>query len=201
MVGTMLLVPRCYYSIPLKEKLIIYCILDSDYHSKIEIKEKYEEAKLKGIDLHIWQKKEIENYFIIPEAIQRIIIKRSNGEFSPSVDRIKRQLLIISTSVKNDITDCIANEIFQKNKVLGLQNANREARKYVDEVEASKGDILSIISGKDIISKMSKWAQNKYKVSFSPVALLKEITRAEIDGEVLSIINSLETNSQFSVAS
>ena len=29
-----------------KEKLVIYCILDSDYHSKDEIKERYDEAKL-----------------------------------------------------------------------------------------------------------------------------------------------------------
>ncbi len=75
----------------LKENLIIYCILDSDYHSEIEKNERLEEAKLKGIDLHIWRKKEIENYFIVPVAIERIIIKRSNGDFSPSITEIKNK--------------------------------------------------------------------------------------------------------------
>lgn len=184
-----------------KEKLIIYCLLDSDYHSEIEIKERYGDAKLKGIDLHIWQKKEIENYFVIPEAIQRVIIKRSNGEYSPSMTTINKKLLNISDSLKNDITDSIANEIFQKNRALGLQNANRKARKYVQSVEAEYGDILSIISGKEIISKMSKWSQNKFQVSFSPIALLNEISKTEINEEVISIIYSIETNNQFNITS
>jgi len=184
-----------------KEKLIVYCLLDSDYHSELEINERYEEAKLKSIELHIWHKKEIENYFIIPEAFQRIIINRSNGEFSPSITTINKKLLDIAESLRDDTIDCIANEIFQKNRSLGLQNANREARKYVQNVEESCGNILSIISGKDIISKMSNWSQNKFKVSFSPVALLNEINRTEIGKEVLTVLYSIETNSQFSVAS
>ena len=180
-----------------KEKLVIYCILDSDYHSKDEIKERYDEAKEKGIELHIWNKKEIENYFIIPEVFQRRIIKGSKEIYSPTISRIKKRLQRISTSLKNDVTDCIANEIYLTNKSLGLQNANSQARNYVAQVEEKDGNILSIISGKKNISKMSDWAKKKFGVSFSSTALLKELYLSEIDNEVSSVIKSIETNNPF----
>jgi len=177
----------------INERLIIYCLLDSDYHSEIEIDERLKEAEQKGIELHIWDKKEIENYFIVPEAIQRIIINRSKGKYSPPIPEITNQLLEISISMKNDTTDCMANEIFQKHKSKGLQDANREARKIINTIERTDGNIISVISGKEIISQMSHWSQNKYKVSFSPIALLNEIHKFEIDKEVFSVICSIET--------
>ncbi len=184
-----------------KEKLIVYCILDSDYHSEIEISERLDEAKEKGIELHIWKKKEIENYFIVPQTFARIISRRSKGKFSPSINDINKQLFKISRSLKDDTTDCIANEIFQKFKSKGIQSANREARKIVDKIESIEGNILSIISGKEIISQMSSWSQNNYKVSFSPIALLNELHKSEIDKEVLSIICSIESGNIFNNAS
>ncbi len=44
----------------------IYCILDSDYHTLAEIQFRLEEARKHQVELHIWQKKEIENYLLIP---------------------------------------------------------------------------------------------------------------------------------------
>jgi predicted ATPase len=184
----------------LKEKLVIYCILDSDYHSETEIEERYKEAKSKDIELHILFRKEIENYFIIPEAIQRLVIKRSKGEYSPSIVKIQEKLNEISLVLKNDITDCIANEIFQKNRPLGLQHANRMARDYVKKIENRESNILTIISGKQIITRMSDWAQNQFHVSFSPTSLLNELNRSEIEEEILSIIYSIESNSPFKFA-
>jgi predicted ATPase len=181
----------------LKEKLVIYCILDSDYHSEDEIQKRYEEAKNKEIELHILSRKEIENYFIVPEAIQRLIIKRSKGEYTPSTTKIKGRLNKISSLLKNDVTDCIANEILQKNKQLGLQNANRKAREIVSEVEMREGNLLNIISGKEIITRMSKWAQSNFSVSFSPTALLAELNKSEINDEILSVIKAIETNGSF----
>jgi len=180
-----------------KEKVTIYCILDSDYHCKTEINARLVEAKQKGIDLHVWKKKEIENYFIVPSTFQRIISKRSNGKYSPPLSEINNQILKISTSLKNDTYDSISNEIYLKNKGKGLQYANKEARKIINEIELKDGNIISIVSGKDIISQVSRWSQKKYNVSISPIALLNEIHKNEIDKEVLLIINSIESGVQF----
>ncbi len=180
-----------------KEKLIVYCILDSDYHSKIEIEERLNDAKKKGIELHIWRKKEIENYFLVPEAFQRIIVQRSIGKFSPSTKDVFRQLHRIAHSLKNDTTDDIADEIFQKNKSKGTQAANKLARKIVEKIESNEGSIIPIVSGKEVISKMSAWSQKKYKVSFSPITILNKVQKNEIDHELISIISAIESGNTF----
>ena len=48
------------------EGIVTYCILDSDYHVREEIDQRLKEAKGKNISLHIWQKKELENYLLVP---------------------------------------------------------------------------------------------------------------------------------------
>jgi len=179
------------------EKLIVYCILDSDYHLESEINERLKKAQNKEIELHIWRKKEIENYFIVPEAFQRIINKRNQINSSPTVDEIKNQLSEIFLSLKENTTDCIANEILLRNKKNGLQDANRKARLSVYTILNKEGSISSIVSGKEVISKMAIWAQNKYKVSFSAAALLQELNKQEIDNEIVSVVNSIEFGEKF----
>jgi hypothetical protein len=57
----------------LGQRVRVYCILDSDYHVPEELQKRRDDALQRRVDLHIWQRKEIENYFIIPDVIGRII--------------------------------------------------------------------------------------------------------------------------------
>ncbi|MFT3893295.1 MAG: AAA family ATPase [Anaerolineales bacterium] len=50
------------------ENIKAYCIFDSDFHTQDEIDERYKQAQERDIQLHVWDKKEIENYFIRPLA-------------------------------------------------------------------------------------------------------------------------------------
>src|SRR5439155_18436202 len=52
-----------------KTSIITYCIFDSDYHTEEEKIKRLEDAKANEINLHIWSKKEIENYLLVPSAI------------------------------------------------------------------------------------------------------------------------------------
>jgi predicted ATPase len=47
------------------EAITPFCILDSDYHIEDDIAERYAEAARRLVQLHIWRRKEIENYFDI----------------------------------------------------------------------------------------------------------------------------------------
>jgi AAA domain, putative AbiEii toxin, Type IV TA system/AAA domain len=44
------------------EEVVTYCVLDSDYHASEEIEGRLRDATMKGVELHIWRRKEIENY-------------------------------------------------------------------------------------------------------------------------------------------
>lgn len=63
------------------ESIRVFCLLDRDYHTDSEINDRLEESKKRGVELHIWSKKEIENYLLVPETIARIVnISRKNKD-------------------------------------------------------------------------------------------------------------------------
>lgn len=55
------------------DRISTYCILDSDYHSESEISGRYEDARKRGVNLHVWSRKEIENFLLQPLAIRRVL--------------------------------------------------------------------------------------------------------------------------------
>ena len=48
------------------------CLLDSDYFPKDMIEEKNDEASANHLNLHIWNRKEIENYLLESEVLFRL---------------------------------------------------------------------------------------------------------------------------------
>ena len=56
-------------------EITCFCILDRDYFTEDYVNRQIKDAKAAHLNLHIWSKKEIENYLLIPKAIFRIIDK------------------------------------------------------------------------------------------------------------------------------
>lgn len=175
----------------LKQSINVYCILDSDYHSEDEINIRYEDAKQLGISLHIWSKKEIENYLISPTAIFRILSISKRTHKPLSLEIVIDQLEIIAETMKLEITDKFADQIQSQNKKWQPSTVNIEARKKVDSVWANKFDI---ISGKELLSKFNNWCNQEYKTSVSINNLARELKRDEIPEEMRIIVTSIEKN-------
>jgi energy-coupling factor transporter ATP-binding protein EcfA2 len=178
----------------LKQDINVYCILDSDYHSQSEIQERMSEAKSIGVCLHIWEKKEIENYLLSPLAICRILERNTKTSKPLTVKIIEKQLNDLTESMKTEITDKFADEIQSKNKKWQPSTVNREARKYVESHWHNK---LDIISGKELINKFNNWSNSRYKASLSINGLARELHLEEIPSEMVKIITAIEKNQKF----
>lgn len=180
------------------EEIISYCIFDSDYHTSEEIEKRYDDAKKNKIQLHIWARKEIENYLLIPQAIQRIISNSiPKGSIPPKVDEISEQIDKIALELKDSVFDAMATEYQIQNKAAGLTNANRLARNRINNAWETREGRFSVISGKSTISKLSDWSKTKYGVSFSSARIAKELLRYEIAPEVAAIMSAIETGQGF----
>ncbi len=180
------------------EDIIVYCVLDSDYHTPEEIQERYKQAFDRGIELHIWSKKEIENYFIVPEALQRII----EGEKRKEVKHLSRNIIQkvldqILDEHKNIVFDALSTQFFAQDKARGIAEANRKARLLIEDAWKSRDGKLSIVSGKRVISEISRWSQENYSVSLSPMKILKNLSRGEIDSELIAVITTIEKGRRF----
>jgi len=175
----------------LKQDINVFCILDSDYHDEFEKQTRINEAKKIGINLHIWEKKEIENYLLSTHAIARIILRNNKSNNLVSVKIISEKLDEITEEMKTDFTDKISDEIQSKNRNLQTSTVNKQAREKVDIIWSKKMDILS---GKEILNKFNNWSMKHYKTSLTTNTLASELNNDEISNEMFTIIEAIEKN-------
>jgi len=176
------------------ESLTTYCILDSDYHLDEEIKERYRQAKDRGIQLHVWKRKELENYLIHPAAVARIINdKNKKGVVKQSDVEIKISEII--DKIKDDALDGFTDELHRSGYKGG--GALKKARILMDQRSDAKRGLLDVVCGKDVISKLSLWAHANYGATISVVALANELRSEEIDKEVCEVLLAIEQTQTF----
>lgn len=168
--------------------VMVYCIFDSDYHPKKAIDERISDATKQGINLHIWSKKEIENYVIVPQAIYRFI-QKNRPDPNLTVAHIENVIDNICESLKIDLIDCFATEI-GKDRSKVTATVNQQARKYVNE--RWQTEKLDMLSGKAVIAGICAWIAENHKLSASKFKIAHELLLSEIDLEVVNLIHNIE---------
>lgn len=183
------------------EQIVTYCILDSDYHTPDEIQERLADAMTRGVELHIWERKEIENYLLVPTAIHRFITTRIRaGVPSPEVVTIAEKMDEIAQTLRIYAIDQLAEQFYAKNKADGLPKANSRARSIVEPRWKSWDGRLSFVSGKEILSQLSKWSKDCFGVSFSTNGIAKELRAEEMAPELVAVITAVEDGVTFEEA-
>lgn len=179
-----------------QENIVTYCILDSDYHTEEEIKERYEQAKKNGISLKIWNKKEIENYLINPNAIKRIIEK--NSDSSITLKEIEEKINEFTEELKEDYLDLLMDKIHVESRRTGKfiepSTAKKKAKKELEKCWENKVDI---VSGKALLKKISNWTNDSFNVIINPNRLAQELRKSEIPTELIEVIGFIEKRKKF----
>jgi hypothetical protein len=179
------------------DRITTYCILDSDYHSATEIENRYLEAKARGVSLHVWRRKEIENFLLHPRAIRRVLATRiKNGEV-PSAAELQKKILEICEAERRAIEDAFASAMIQANRKLDVITANQAARAHVDKIWESEDARLATVSGKTALSELSKWTQSQFGIAFGPPAIARQMTQSEVPPELAVVIRAIEEGSSF----
>jgi energy-coupling factor transporter ATP-binding protein EcfA2 len=175
------------------QSIIVYCILDSDYFPKEEIKKRLIEARNCNVNLHIWKYKEIENYLIQPAAIQRVINSQIRKRIkAPTIKEVSLQIDAAIDESKDSTLDAISTEILSRNKGLGAGGANKIARQRIDKAWKTQKGRIGIVSGKELFTSLSKWSQDNYSVSLSPALVARNLYSSEIDDELKYVVSSIE---------
>lgn len=173
------------------ETIYVYCILDSDYYSKNQIENRLKEAKQKNVKLHIWERKEIENYLIVPDAISRIINRETNLNILANKSKIIEQIEKICNDLRDETFDNIANQIKAENPKES-EKANPNARLIIEKHWNSIDGKLTLVSGKRLLKRLSSWSQAEYHVSLSNIKIAKEIRKEEILPEMKQVLQAIE---------
>lgn len=170
-----------------------YCIFDSDYYPVEIIEARYKEAKQRNISLHIWKRKELENYLLVPDAIQRAIqTQLTEAGACPSVTCVMAKLGEIAEDLKQDVVDCLATHIHNADRKLSVTTANQKAREIVANRWGTLDDRLGIIPGKEALSRISRWVQDEYGVSVSGLLIAHLMTSADLNEEMQKVLSAIE---------
>jgi hypothetical protein len=174
------------------QEVITYCVLDSDYHTPDELGERREEANRRGVQLHIWSRKEIENYLIVPAAIARVIATRRGVTDEPSERDVLAKAVELASDRQDELLDNLANEFFLRDRAAGHQAANRKARQRLRECRERDGNLLSLVPGKALLAGLSRWSQDEFAVSFGRATILATLEREEIPEEMGKVVTAIE---------
>ncbi len=182
------------------ERIATYCLLDRDYRTAEEVDEIENRALAKGLDLTFWRRKEIENYLLVPDAIRRFIAGRDKNPSrgGPKINTVVNRLESICELMKDNVIDLVAERTLIFDKRLGLPNANRVARKLIDEQWSTLEGRLAVVPGKAVFSELSKWSKRSYGVSFAAMSIAREVRAEELDSEISNVIGAIERGAKIS---
>ena len=176
--------------------LAIYCVLDSDYFDEAQKRKRLEEAMERNIRLKIWDRKEVENYLLVPGAIVRVLQQRNPpaDAIRPTAEGIANQIELIADAMRNDTTSAIAEQIKESDRRLSTKTTFDLAIQRVERAWESTEGKLSVVSGKAVLSKLNEWLQQNFGMSFTNRKLASELTLQEIGAEMRAFLEAFENN-------
>jgi energy-coupling factor transporter ATP-binding protein EcfA2 len=179
------------------EDILTYCFLDSDYHHDEQVAARYAEAKTHGVELHIWSRKEIENFLIVPSAIQRVIAFGCKANKTPpTVEDVENEINSIAEGLRDEIFDNLCTE-FATNKALAAGTANKRARERLTQAWSAFEGRISIVPGKQMVSALSSWSQKNFSASFNATKLASSLQKTEINLEIQAVVEAIENHESF----
>ena len=162
------------------------CILDRDYYPDYVLNEKKSMAAENHLELHIWDKKEIENYILMPEIIlaaSKLPIDKKS-ELINALDKAAEQY-------REAVTDRFAQKIMESDRSVAIPTANEQARKLVRDKWTSLEGKIALINGKDFKSDVMRILREQFKVSCSINRLIESMTYENTPEELIEVINKL----------
>jgi predicted ATP-dependent endonuclease of OLD family len=179
----------------LGEKVKCYVLLDRDYYPQAKIDEITSALIEKKVKVHVWHKKEIENYLINFGALYRIFLIKyefRNGSIPCiSFSEFSTKLLIIIDELKNDTSTQLLAYLI-KNKQDSSIDVSTIIKEFTIDFEKQWKEIdfrKNVISGKEFFSILNRWLSNEYRMSLSISFVINQISSEEIDKEILNTID------------
>jgi hypothetical protein len=180
------------------QKIRAYCIFDSDYHLDEDKNLRMDQARASQIELHILEMKEVENYLVKPSLIRRVIEKSiSSPKVAPSEDEIAKAIEVIVADLLDAAQDCYVTEFLNADRSGGAATASRKARVLIAQKCGGARGALGIVSGKELISRLTVWSKKEYDVSFGVNGLLRMMHRNEVDAELERIVVAMGQGRSF----
>ena len=165
-----------------------YCILDRDYHTKEEVEDLYRRAEESHLQLHVWQKKEIENYLLSPRALS--IIAGIDPD-STDYQRFCDELFLKINELREDTLGKVLDQLQLQDKSKSPSFFLPQANAILENSWGTLADRMSFAGGKDAISLVNQWIHDRYHRNSSRAKILSTLSASDIPEEMRAVIDEL----------
>lgn len=183
-------------------KIVSAVIFDRDYRSESEIKIVEDDLKIGNYFAQIHTCKEIENFILVSEVIERAIynrIKEINKRTGKSQEFKGEVLLIldkISDTFKYKTQAQIQSHRFGFDK---SSNPKLDKTTVIEKI-LSEFDLewktlekrLQLIPGKDFLAELNTYLQNEHKVTITTTNIINAFQKKDVSTELCELIEKIE---------
>lgn len=182
----------------LGEEIQCYVVLDNDYHTGVERKEIINSLTQQGVKVHIWERKEIENYAIEFDALYRMFtnqfqLRHGNATIPLSKMDFKNEVLSLFEELKSHVISQVTAREIESRAKRGIDPSTVISKVYA-EFEKKWENIefrRNVIPGKEFFSKLNAWLNKEYSIRIPISHAMYSLLKEESDPEVSEVINGL----------
>lgn len=179
----------------------IGAVYDRDYHCEAEIDSCRLELGKHLKLIHIHERKELENYLLVPVVIQKALEKsiddnnrRSGIKPSPNIELVAALLEKITNPMENEV---FAQYIAKKRKwnehsPIDESTIVKQTKDWFDSKWENINTRLEIVPGKEVLSKLRTEVQAKYGVTLTDSRIINEFDAENIPLDLKSLLRKLE---------
>lgn len=178
-------------------------IFDRDYRSEKEVENEIKELEKGNHFAHIHSVKELENFLLIPNAISLAIQERideHNARAGASIIFRENPVELIKSLTDDFKINTLAQWQSHRLKIDKQLNSKvddathmKMAIKEFEELWQLLENRLKLIPGKEFISALNQYLQDKYSISISYTSIIDNTSNASFPAEVKSLLNKIDT--------
>lgn len=182
------------------KSLNIGVIYDRDYFPEEQVQDIKDDLSKHLSIAHIHGRKEIENYLLIPSALEKALEKaikeraKRSGEKEINHTPISELLNEITEPMKSDIQAQYMAKRSDYLKFSKLDNAtiNAETIDIFNKKWATVETRMEIVPGKEVLKKFREKVQTDYSVNLTETRIINEIDKEDIPVDLIELLQTLE---------
>ena len=175
---------------------ITYCILDGTIIFQMASVSDYAKQRSAALICISGKVKEIENFLLCASAISRVIYYGKKPRRRPTEAVVEKEISRITDQMKDGVFDAFSQEHLSADRSGGVATANKLARTHLAGWN-DPAKRLRIVSGKAVLSELSRWSKEEYDVSFNAQTVAAAMEDYEVPNELARIVTAIHDASIF----
>ena len=178
----------------------IGAVFDRDYFSNEEIEVVLQKLSIRFPAVHIHERKEVENYMLVPGPLNRAIQKtikernRKMGIDDPGDFDVAQELASISDEYKSDIMSQLIGKRSDFIRATG-KDTSTVTREVLDSVEGKWTNLetrLALVPGKKVLGRLREKLRTHSSINLTDIRIIDEFRIDEIPADLVRLLRNLE---------